>query len=176
MQQKLSHRRSHKSPSQNPSQSYHHYTCKTQVKSMYLQLKNLHWYKPLPVLAILWYFPVRKKKRKKMLINFFSLRTIFPFTKETAVSGKDILYCKELEILGSSKGNSRERENVCVRKRGWGREEVLLSSADFSKSSHHANFFLNTTGLPQPTLSILASQIPLHPSSQISLFSLASIL
>lgn len=120
IQQKLSHWRSHGSPRKNPSQSYHHYSCKTQVISMYLQQKNLHWYKPLHVLAIVWHFPTKKKNGKKVLINFLSLRTIFPFTKETAVSQKDIKKCKELEILGSSKGNSRQRGIVCVRKRGRG--------------------------------------------------------
>lgn len=81
MEQKLSHWRPHESPRQNPSQSYHHYSCKTQVISMYLQQKNLHLYKPLLVLAILWHFPMREKKRKKMLINSFFPQNYLPIHK-----------------------------------------------------------------------------------------------
>lgn len=41
---------------------------------------------------------------------------------------------------------TRGRDRTRVKGKEVGREEVFLSSADFSESSHHANFFLNTLG------------------------------
>ena len=65
-------------------------------------------------------------KEEENADELFFLRTIFPSTEVTAVSGKGITYWKEPYIVGSSKANLRVRAYVCARKRERGKKCCFL--------------------------------------------------